>query len=637
MNSVVLDQTNPAPLFDVGAVLKTLWRRRILVLGVALLVVLAAGAYTVLTKPSYTASAAILVDPRDAKTTNIDSVLPGIGADSAAIASQVSVIESRDLLGKVYASLDLATDPEYAGGGGLLSGLLSFGKAPRAPNAEVAFQKFLGSVGVEREGLTYVIDVTVKSGDPAKAAKIANAIVDQYIGSTAAQQNDATTDVTATLNGKIGALQNDVSTAEHAVAGFKQQHDILDDTTGGTLQSQTDQLTTQLIAAKDALNQAQTKLDQASAAGTSPADFAQLSDVSSSPATDQLRNDYNTKAAALASAQATFGPKHPTVVTARAELNKVQGLLEREANRIARQLKADRDAAQMNVDKLQAGLAGLRQQSNAASAAQVQLAQLQRQADAARAVLSDFMQRSQETSQMQGLQNSQVHVISAAAPPPDPTWPKPMLLLPVSAVLGLMLGCGVALLLGDVKLSPLPAPVPAGPEKPRREVLKPVPTRTPVSQARRFASLDSAKGEIFAGLDTPLTRSIQQSLKQILGNLPRHGKPYVLAVSAIRDADLATAGATLLATGLERIGARALVIGDSDSADIASDQNFILVDSRHALAATADLDILVLTPEEDRLRPANSQRLTLVLDLAAASERPRLVASNRNAAALAAV
>jgi len=637
MNNVVLDQLNPAPLFDVGAVLKTLWRRRVLVLGVALLVVAAAGVYTVLTKPSYTAGAAILVDPRDAKTTNIDSVLPGIGADSAAIASQVSVIESRDLLGKVYASLDLASDPEYAGGGGLLSSLLGLGKAPLAPNAEVAFQKFLGSVGVEREGLTYVIDVTVKSGDPVKAAKIANAIVDQYIGSTAAQQNDATTDVTATLNGKIGALQADVSKAEHAVADFKQQHNILDDTTGGTLQSQTDQLTTQLIAARDALNQAQTRLDQATAVGTSPADFAQLSDISSSPATDQLRNDYNTKAAALASAQATFGPKHPTVVTARAELAKVQGLLEREASRIARQLKADRDAAQANVAKLQSGLDALRRQSSDASTAQVQLAQLQRQADAARAVLSDFMQRSQETSQMQGLQNSQVHVISAAAAPPDPTWPKPMLLLPVSAVLGLMLGCGAALLLGDARPAPVPAPLPAGPERPRREAPRPVPTRTPVSQARRFASLDSAKGEIFAGLDTPLTRSIQQTLKQILGSLPRHGRPYVLAFAAIRDADLAAAGGALVATGLERIGARTLLAMDGASTGFGDDRNFILVDARHDLARTADLEILVLTPEEDRLRPANSQRLTLVLDLGAAKDGPRLVASNGNAATLAAV
>src|SRR4051794_3762064 len=114
MNSVMLDYRTPPPLFDVGAVWQTVWRRRALVLLFTLGAVLAAGLYVALAKPSYTATAAILVDPRDLKSTNIDNVLPGIGADSAAITSQVSVIQSRDQLAKVFDELGLATDPEYA-------------------------------------------------------------------------------------------------------------------------------------------------------------------------------------------------------------------------------------------------------------------------------------------------------------------------------------------------------------------------------------------------------------------------------------------------------------------------------------------------------------------------------------------
>ena len=50
-------------------------------LAVTVIVVALAGGYLVITKPSYTATTELLVDPRDVKTTNIDSVLPGIGAD----------------------------------------------------------------------------------------------------------------------------------------------------------------------------------------------------------------------------------------------------------------------------------------------------------------------------------------------------------------------------------------------------------------------------------------------------------------------------------------------------------------------------------------------------------------------------
>src|SRR4051812_8094218 len=102
MNSTMLDYRNPPPLFDVATLWSTIRRRWPLVVAVTALAVIGATGYIVVTKPSYTASASILVDPRDVKTTNIDSVLPGIGSDSAAIASQVSVIQSRDLLGRVF-------------------------------------------------------------------------------------------------------------------------------------------------------------------------------------------------------------------------------------------------------------------------------------------------------------------------------------------------------------------------------------------------------------------------------------------------------------------------------------------------------------------------------------------------------
>jgi hypothetical protein len=110
----------------------------------------------------------------------------------------------------------------------------------------------------------------------------------------------------------------------------------------------------------------------------------------------------------------------------------------------------------------------------------------------------------------------------------------------------------------------------------------------------------------------------------------------VLAISALRDAELAAAGARLVAIGLGRIGGKVLLVKEADPATFAGDYNFIIVDAGHDLARTADLDVLVLTPEESRLQPAGTQRVTLVLDPADAEDAPYLVASNENAEARAA-
>jgi uncharacterized protein involved in exopolysaccharide biosynthesis len=607
-------------LFDVGAAWRVLWSRRLLIAAVAAAVLALAIAYVVVTKPSYVSSAAVLIDPRDVKTTNIDSVLPGIGADSAAITSQVSVIKSRDFLRQIYADLKLATDADYTGSG-MIGSLLSLFRGESAPNEEVAFQKFMGTVSVEREGLTYVITVGVRSGDPEKAARIANAIVDRYIAATANQQLTASTDVTATLKDKIAALQDDVTAAERTVEEFKQVHNILDDTTGGSLTSQVNQLSTQVIAAQDALNQAQIRYDQAAGIGTSPDAMARLGEITSSVTATKLRDDYNAAAAALATAQATYGPKHPNVITAQAQLNKFEGLLSREAGRILKELGASRDVAQSNLLKLQQDLDAARAQANSSSVAQVELRRLQATADAARGVLGDFQQRSQETAQMQGLESSQVHVISRAAAPTEPVWPKPALLLPVSAMLGLMMGAGIALLIGEPRtfavLAPSPSPNPPAPTDHRKKapsrVGQATPTLATVSPARRYARLDGAREDVVTGHGDASDIAMRRLLSEVLALLPRHESPFILSFAAQTDARLSRRGAQLAAAGLERIGADAAVVtGDVDVVR----HRFALVDATNELAGDADLEILVIAEGERIRHPLSPTTIVFELPLA---------------------
>src|SRR5262245_43611971 len=206
MNPDSVEERSLPPLFDVGALWITLWQRRLVVLATAAAVFAFALAYLVVTTPTYTATASLLIDPRDTRTTNLNDVLPGIGSDSAAIASQVSVLESEELLRSVMEDEHLATDPEFTGSG-RLSQLLSLFSRNDPDPLLVAFRRFQTHLGVEREGLTYVIDVSFTSSDPEKAARIANAIVDHYIAALDRQKENANTDVSSRLGEKITGLQ----------------------------------------------------------------------------------------------------------------------------------------------------------------------------------------------------------------------------------------------------------------------------------------------------------------------------------------------------------------------------------------------------------------------------------------------
>jgi uncharacterized protein involved in exopolysaccharide biosynthesis len=450
------------PLLDVFAILRQIWSRRVLILMMAGGLVLAAGLYLLVTKPVYTAQAIILVDPREPTTTATDNVLPGLGSDSAAISSQVAVIESRELLSTVFDAEGIEHDPEFAAPG-LLASLLG-----KSPSRDEVFDNFTQNVSVAREGLTYVIDVGFLSRDPDKAARISNAIATQYIAGQLALKADANANVTGMLGDRIAELQQDVAEAERRVETFRAANRIFADTNGATqLQTQTEQLEAQLLVAQEAARQAETKAAQALAAGKSPQALISLSDILVSPTAESLRAEYNQRALDLSSNQSVLGPRHPTLRRLESELARVENLMVREVERITQELVGARDVAQGVVDRIKGELASLRAQGNDVNLKLVELRQLERSAEASRGVLEEFLKRSAETSQFERLQFSNARVITAATAPLRATWPKPSLVLSVAAALGLMAGLGTALLLGERKV---PKPV-RSPEPVIRRVL----------------------------------------------------------------------------------------------------------------------------------------------------------------------
>src|SRR5262245_39133113 len=85
------------------------WRAKLIVAVTMVTFMAVSLALTVLT-PSYRATTIVLVDPRQPRVTNSE-VITGIGADAAAVESQVEIIESSALARKVIERLDLGTDP----------------------------------------------------------------------------------------------------------------------------------------------------------------------------------------------------------------------------------------------------------------------------------------------------------------------------------------------------------------------------------------------------------------------------------------------------------------------------------------------------------------------------------------------
>ena len=83
------------PHEDLRELLRKLWRRKLAVLGTAVTLTTLAIIVVFQLTPRYTASAAVMIEPRETQVVDIEAVMSGLPRDLATIQSEVEVIRSR--------------------------------------------------------------------------------------------------------------------------------------------------------------------------------------------------------------------------------------------------------------------------------------------------------------------------------------------------------------------------------------------------------------------------------------------------------------------------------------------------------------------------------------------------------------
>lgn len=98
---------------DIRELIRKLWRQKYVIIAtMVVLTVLAALVIWNLT-PRFSASAFVMIEPREAQVVDIQAVLSGLPADAENIESQMQVIQSRKLAAKTIDKLQLDRDPEF--------------------------------------------------------------------------------------------------------------------------------------------------------------------------------------------------------------------------------------------------------------------------------------------------------------------------------------------------------------------------------------------------------------------------------------------------------------------------------------------------------------------------------------------
>ncbi|PJE36147.1 chain-length determining protein [Pseudooceanicola lipolyticus] len=426
-------------VIDLGALLSVLWRGKWIIGFITVLAVLAGGYYAyVAATPLYTAKSVVMLETREERVTDLESVIGGLSGDSSVINSEAEVLRSRSLLKKVVAQLNLERDPEFnadlrppewqdqvkARIRGAIASLLPAGPettpaVDEYPDAqtEALVNALLARMTVRNIPQSLVFEITVKTEQPQKSARIADKVAELYVLNQIEVKFEATEQATTWLTERVTQLQTELELAESRVKDFTASTALVNAESLQAQERQLKELRDRIQAMQLSATNVQARVEALRSAGT-PEDKAAI-------ANDSRLTRLLQEASSDPTAMTAFDLRYQQIID-RGELE-----LSRANSQLAA-LSTSRDEMQTQIETQGQDL--------------IRLQQLTREAEASRLLYEHFLSRLKETAAQEGIQQADSRVLSQAVPPAVPSEPRKSLVLAMAGMLGLMLGVGLVLI-----------------------------------------------------------------------------------------------------------------------------------------------------------------------------------------------
>ncbi len=420
-------------ILDLGALVGTLWRGKwIIALATSVAILLGAYYTFVASVPAYRSSAVVMLETKQESVIDLQSVVGGLAGDTTEVNSELEVLRSRGLMGKVVDTLDLTSDPEFNEAlrpastiGAIKQGVASLFRGQDATDStppELAAQQtrddvisaLLRQVSVRNVPQSLVFEITVETENARKSALIADTIVELYILNQIEVKFDATEQATTWLTERVAELQIELETSEAKVTEFNSSTALVSPEALQLQEVQLKDLRERKGSAEATQIAAQARFDALRDAG----DRKTQAEVSQDPQLQrlfkQLENGVSDEAEFDTAFQRLMAR---TALEARRATQQVKALT-RSSEELGQQI------AQQNADL-------------------ITLQQLAREAEAVRLLYEYFLARLKETSAQEGIQKADSRQLSQAVIPTNPS----SLNLAISAILGAFLGTAIVLLM----------------------------------------------------------------------------------------------------------------------------------------------------------------------------------------------
>ncbi|MFO1320291.1 MAG: chain length determinant protein EpsF [Burkholderiales bacterium] len=404
---------------------------------VFLVTVVATAIVSLIIPKQYTATTTLVID-----TKGMDPVfgvmlpaqlMPGY------LATQVDIVQSHKVAVEVVRALRFADSPvareqwqgETDGKGSIEDWF-----------ADVLLKKL--DVKPSRE--SSVIEINFTGSDPQFAAAVANAFASAYQRTNLELRVEPARQSSAWFDERLQQLSKKLEEAQIKLneyqreKGFTAQDDRFD-LESSRLTELSMQYTSAQAQAADALSRSR-QLNEYLTRGASP---ETIPDVLANPLVQNLKSTLSLTEGRLQQTASQLGSNHPEVKRLEADIAAQRAKLKSEISQAAASLNNAAKIAQKREGELKGALAEQKSKFLRLNQGRDQLQLLMKEVEAAQRAYDTAAQRFQQTNLESQASVTNVSILTKAFPPIDPSFPKLLLNMVLSVLLGLVLGVAVVL------------------------------------------------------------------------------------------------------------------------------------------------------------------------------------------------
>jgi len=426
---------------DSYSYIRTYWlillKRRWTILTVALVLATLVAIVSFRTQPVYEATARVEVEAETPEVQSINDLYRGMAGytDDAFLQTQVNVLKSENLAWRTVQQLGMREKAEFGGGG----------EHPQADSQTTAqnelIQAFRGHLRVQLMRDSRMVEVTFDSTDPQLAARVANALVNNYSEYNFHQKYDATRQASGFMEQQLDELKAKVEKSQQAMVDYERQNVIVNI---GDKQSVVEQrlgaLSQDLTSAQSDRMQKQSLYDMARS------NESQVAVIAQNELLQRLDEKYADLRGQYVDALGQYGPNFPKVVRLRDQVNEIQSMIERERKRVVARIRNDYMAALGREKLLSGAVAQEKAEVGKLSQLLIQHNILKREFDTNEQLYESLLQHLKDATVSAGLRATNIHLVDPALIPTAPVRPRIIYNIAIGLMVGLILGVTLAFL-----------------------------------------------------------------------------------------------------------------------------------------------------------------------------------------------